>query len=116
MPDLSVIKNEKLRNLIQASSKFKALSEFQQLKHLAKFQNLSPEQEEKVCDFLAKENAKENKNMTNEEKLEVLSRLYSELVELEAKFTKLLKQEPENKQHEDDQNNMNNLLGSLSHP
>lgn len=116
MLDLSVVKNEKLRSLIQASSKFKALSEFQQQKHLAKFQNLSPEQEEKVCDFLEKENAKENKKMTNEEKLEVLKRLYSELVELEAKFTKLLKQEPENKQREDDQNNMNNLLGSLSHP
>lgn len=114
MPDFSTIKNEKLRDLIKASAKFNALSEYQQQKHLAGMTNLTPEKEAGLCEFLAAENAKENEPVTNEEKLEILNSLYHELVELEAKFTRLLKKEPENKQREKDDDDMNNLISSLS--
>ncbi len=114
MPDLSMIKNEKLRNLIKASAKFKALSEFQQQKHLQGMQNLSHEKEEKLCQFFAQENAKENKPLSNEDQLEILNNLYHELVELEAKFTKLLKHDLEKRQRKDDDNNMDNLISSLN--
>lgn len=114
MLDLSIIKNKKLRDLVMASAKFKGLSEFQQQKHLDGMKNLSPAQEEKLCTFFMAENSKENAPLNSEEKLEVLNNLYNELVKLETNFTKLLKHEPENKQREDDENNMNNLMASLN--
>lgn len=114
MLDLSVIKNEKLRNLVKASRKFQALSEFQQQKHLQGMQNISSEQEESLCQFFTDENAKENDEMSNEEKMEILDQLYNEVVELGEKFTKLLKKEPEKKQRKQDDENMDDLLSSLN--
>ncbi len=114
MTDFSIIKNEKLRNLIKASAKFKALSAYQQQKHLEGMQNLSSEQEENLCKFLADENAKENTDMSNEERLEILNRLFAELGELEEKFSRLLKKEPENKQREKDDNDTDDLISSLN--
>lgn len=114
MLDFSIIKNEKLRNLMQASGKFKYLSEFQQQQHLQGMQNLTPEQEEKACKFFAEENSKENVVMSNEEKLEILNRLYNEFTAMKEKFTKLLKKEPESKQREQDGDDMNNLLSTLN--
>ena len=114
MPDFSVIKNEKLRNLVKASRKFQGLSAFQQEKRLTSMQNLTPDQEEQLCQFFTAENAKENKEMSSEEKLEILNRLYAEVVEMEEKFTRLLKQENETKQRSQDDDSMNNLLSSLN--
>lgn len=113
MLDLSVIKNEKLRNLVKASRKFQALSAFQQQKHLQNMQTATPAQEEKLCKFFANENSKEASPLNKEEQLEILTRMFNELVELEEKFHKLLKQEPENKQREKDDEDMNNLLTSI---
>lgn len=114
MPDLSIIKNEKLRNLIKASAKFKALSAFQQQKHLQGMQNLTHEKEEKLCEFFSKENAKESAPLSNEEQLEILNNLYHELVELEEKFSKLLKKDLESNQRKDDDSSMDNLISSLN--
>lgn len=114
MLDFSIIKNEKLRDLVKSSHKFQTLSEFQQEKHLQSMKDLFPEQEEKLIKFFTEENIKDNAPITNEEKLEILSSLYSQLVQLEEKFTKLLKKDPENKQRENDDDDMNNLLTSLN--
>lgn len=114
MPDLSVIKNEKLRDLIKASAKFNALSEFQQQKHLQGMQNVSPEKEEKLCQFFTEENAKEDSTMSNEERLAILNRLFDELGELESKFTRLLKNEPEKQERKKNDEDMDNLLGALN--
>lgn len=113
MLDLSVIKNEKLRNLVKSSRKFQALSAFQQQKHLQNMQNATPAQEEKLCNFFTNENSKEASTLNKEEQLEILTRMFNELVELEEKFHKLLKKEPENKQREQDDEDMNNLLTSI---
>ncbi|MBP9770689.1 hypothetical protein KBC97_00845 [Candidatus Gracilibacteria bacterium] len=113
MLDLSVIKNEKLRNLVKASRKFQALSEFQQQKHLDNMKSISSEKEESLCQFFTDENAKENDDMTNEEKMQILDQLYNEVLELGEKFTKLLKKEPEKKQRKKDDENMDDLLASL---
>ena len=113
MIDLSVIKNEKLRSLIQASAKFNALDESQQWDHLSNMQNLSPEKEEKICQFLAEENAKEAAPVSNEERLEILNRLFVELGQLEDKFDRLLKKEPENKQKEEEAKQMTNLISNI---
>lgn len=75
--------------------------------------SLSSEKEESLCQFFTDENAKENDDMTNEEKMQILDQLYNEVLELGEKFTKLLKKEPEKKQRKKDDENMDDLLASL---
>jgi hypothetical protein len=114
MIDLSLIKNEKLRSLIQASAKFNALDESQQWDHLSNMQNLSPEKEEKICQFLAEENAKEAAPMSEEEQSRILNNFYNQISELKDNFAKLLKKDPELKQSEIEATQMTNLISTIN--
>lgn len=60
MIDLSAIKSEKLRNLLNDSIKFAALSEEEQIQRVAEMSKFSAETQDKVyVPFFEKENAEE---------------------------------------------------------
>lgn len=116
MLDLSSINNEKLRNLIAASAKFSALPENKQIAHVERVKDLSPDRQERLCKFFAEENTKEKKlaSLTSEEKLIILERLFNELVDLENKFSRLLRQETEVKDRENEGHQMDQLINQLN--
>lgn len=114
MTDLSAIKNEKLRLLLQESAKFQMLPKDKQHEHIEKIKDLPYAKQEEVCEFLMQENGMEKThNLTNEEKLKILNKLYEEVIALEQKFTKLLKKEPELKEHEKEEAKMANILDDV---
>ena len=107
-------KNEPLRQLLQSSAKFKALPKEKQQEHVEKINHLTPENLEKVRQFLEQQNAEENGNrLADTEKLKILTRLYDEVVNLEQKFTGLLKKDPELKDREKDEDKLATLLRQL---
>ncbi len=108
MTDLSVIKNEKLRELVKASHKFNKLPEKDQKKHLKKIKKMSEKEQNKLCKFFVKEAKKE------QEKLALLKKIYDKIVALEDKYEKLIKADPEKKQKEKDNGKMDNLLEQLN--
>lgn len=112
MVDFSVIKDEKLRKLMQNSARFRALPEEKQQDHLNKIKDLPEDRQKAVCDFFEHESVPPKK-LTSEEQLEILTKLYDEVVALEKKFTKLLEKEPENKQKEQEEQKMGNLIDKL---
>lgn len=116
MLDLSSINNEKLRNLIATSAKFSALPEDKRSAHIERIKNLSATKQEELIRFFAEENAKEKKltSLTSEEKLVILERLFNELVDLEKKFTQLLRQETEIKDRENEGHQMDQLINQLN--
>ncbi|MEK7127055.1 MAG: hypothetical protein AAB848_03015 [Patescibacteria group bacterium] len=117
MTDLSAIKNEKLRLLLQESAKFQILPKDKQHEHIEKIKDLSYAKQEEVCKFLMQENGMEKAhNLTNEEKLKILNQLYEEVVALEQKFTKLLKKDPELKEQEREKEKMANILDDVKNP
>ncbi len=113
MVDLSAIRNHKLRNLIAASANFAALSEKEQKAQIDKLKNLPAVKQKEICKFFDKENKKE-KDLNNEEQLEILKELYKEVVALEKKFTKLLKKEPEMRSQADEGKEMDELLNKIN--
>jgi len=114
MTDISVIKTEKLRLLLQESVKFQMLPKDKQKEHIEKIKDLSYTKQEEVCQFLAQENAVEKAHtLTNEEKLKILNQLYEEVVELEQKFAKLLKKDPELKEQEREKEKMASILDGV---
>lgn len=114
MTDLSVIKNEKLRLLLQESAKFQMLPKDKQHEHIEKIKDLPYAKQEEVCKFLMQENGMEKTHTSSDaEKLKILNKLYEEVVALEQKFTKLLKKEPELKEKEKEKTKMVSILKSL---
>ncbi|OGJ42454.1 hypothetical protein A3B60_02815 [Candidatus Peregrinibacteria bacterium RIFCSPLOWO2_01_FULL_39_12] len=114
MTDISVIKNEKLRLLLQESAKFQMLPKDKQKEHIEKIKDLPYAKQEEVCQFLAQENTVEKAHtLTNEEKLKILNQLYEEVVALEQKFTKLLKKDPELKEQEREKEKMTSILDDV---
>lgn len=102
----------KLQSLLDASVAFNSLSAEEKSAHLEKISQLSAENQEKVCQFFEEENA--NRTESDKEKLLILSQLYSQVVDLEQKFSKLLKKDPELKDHEHDKDKLETLLNSLN--
>lgn len=114
MTDLSVIKNEKLRLLLQESAKFQMLPKDKQHEHIEKIKDLPYAKQEEVCEFLMQENSMEKTHTSSDaEKLKILNKLYEEVVALEQKFTKLLKKEPELKEQEKEKTKMVSILNGL---
>ncbi|MDA1060252.1 MAG: hypothetical protein O3B47_00470 [bacterium] len=115
MLDLSAIRNHKLRKLIAASASFAALPHEKKGAQIEKIQHLSPAKQRELCEFFEKENEKEKKKgPNNEEQLEILKKLYEEVVALEKKFTKLLKMEPEMKAKANEDKEMGHLLNKIN--
>ena len=115
MVDLSVVKNAKLRALIESSKKFSSLSTEKQEAHLEHIVSLPDGQQEEVCQFFEKENAKEETDtMSQDEKIRVLMKLYDDVVALEKKFTSLLRKEPELKERKVETKKMQTLLNKLN--
>lgn len=115
MMDLFVIKNEKLRSLMENSAKFNSLSDEKQREHIERIENLSAAQQEKVREFFAKENEKEKvEGLSDKEKIAILSKLFDEVKELERRFSKLFRKETEVKDREGDNKKMNELLSKLN--
>ena len=116
MQDLSVIKNEKLRDAIKKSLHFAALSEKDQLEQIEKINKLPPEQQQKFQDFFTKENEKEAKEQS--EKLQnqqsLLGQFSQDLEDLKKKFTILAREDQEAMERSREVKHGDNLLQQLN--
>ncbi len=111
MIDLSLIQNEKLRDLVANSTKFAALSQEQQRAHLDNMRDADEATVEKLCSFFAEENSKE---ITKDEQILALKRLVEQLKELELRFHKIMAKEPERKSREAESGKMDSILDELN--
>lgn len=110
MLDFSVIKNEKLCDLMRLSARFSALPEADQQQHIAKIKDLSASKQEEVCVYFLESNKDEKLSQADR-----IKKIYEEFIELENHFKNLLGQEPELKEKEQDHQTMDTLLTKLNH-
>ena len=108
MLDLSNIKDEKLRKLIEESVYFSALTEEEQKGYLDRILQVPDEKVEELCAFFEKEN-----KAGNEKVIEQLKGVYEEFLDLENKIKKMIDQDPEKKSLQGDEKRLDELLDEL---
>lgn len=108
MLDLSQIKHEKLRNLIEKSIYFANLSLDEQAKSLGDIAKLDSDKMESLCDFFEDQNAMADENLQKK-----LKAIYEQVLDLKSSLQKLIAADPEKKERQSDETRLDTLLDQL---
>lgn len=108
MLDLSQIKHEKLRNLMEKSIYFANLSLDEQAKYLGHIAKLDSDKMESLCDFFEDQNAMADENLQKK-----LKAIYEQVLDLKNKLQKLIAADPEKMERQIEDKQLDALINDL---
>jgi transposase len=114
--DLTRIKSQKLRDLVQASFKFNAMPKEEQEKAVEKMSQIAKEENiAKLCEFFANENEKDEdlKKEVLREQIKQLEELNEKIQVATKQIKKMVLQEEEKKSGEEEDKHAEELLKQL---
>ena len=111
MVDLSIVKDEKLRELIASSKRFQMMPEDAQAKIISQFSKLPEPEQKQFLEFFVGV-VKEEK--AKEEKIKEVIKLNEDLKEGGNKIVKMVREDKENQEVKADKKECENLLSELN--